>query len=130
LGRTLIFSGRPHEGLTSVETSIRLDPRAPLLAVRLNEMAIGHYYCRNYEATINAAKRAIRAYPEHALVYRWLAAAQAQKGRITEAKDALDKAIALAPTSFDMYVRSRVPWHRPEDHTHMVEGLRKAGWEG
>jgi adenylate cyclase len=29
-----------------------------------------------------------------------------------------------------MFVRRRVPWHRPEDHAHMLEGLRKAGWEG
>jgi len=27
-------------------------------------------------------------------------------------------------------VRNRVPWFRPEDHAHLVEGLRKAGWEG
>jgi adenylate cyclase len=27
-----------------------------------------------------------------------------------------------------MFVRRRVPWHRPEDHAHMLEGLRKAGW--
>jgi hypothetical protein len=40
------------------------------------------------------------------------------------------RAIAIAPSSFGMYVRSRVPWHRPEDHAPMVEGLRKAGREG
>jgi adenylate cyclase len=28
-----------------------------------------------------------------------------------------------------MYVRQRVPWMRPKDHAHMLEGLRKAGWE-
>jgi adenylate cyclase len=39
-------------------------------------------------------------------------------------------AIALAPAAFDMYVRRRVPWQRPEDYAHMLEGLRKAGWEG
>jgi adenylate cyclase len=29
-----------------------------------------------------------------------------------------------------MYVRKRVPWNAAEDHAHMLEGLRKAGWEG
>ena len=38
------------------------------------------------------------------------------------------KAITIAPESFDRYVRTRVPWHRPEHHAHMLEGLRKAGW--
>jgi len=42
----------------------------------------------------------------------------------------LAKAIAMAPSAFDMFVRRRVPWHRPEDYAHMLEGLRKAGWEG
>ena len=55
---------------------------------------------------------------------------QCQIGRIEEAKEALEKAIALAPAAFDMYVRRRVPWQRPEDYAHMLEGLRKAGWEG
>jgi adenylate cyclase len=57
---------------------------------------------------------------------RWLAAALGQLGQIEAAKEALEKAIALA--AFDMYVRGRVPWTHPEAHAHMLEGLRKAGW--
>jgi adenylate cyclase len=34
----------------------------------------------------------------------------------------------LGPADFNMNVRQRMPWLRPEDHAHMVEGLRKAGW--
>lgn len=40
---------------------------------------------------------------------------------------AMEKAIAIAPASFDMYVRNRAPWMRLEDHAHMLDGLRKAG---
>ena len=53
-----------------------------------------------------------------------------QAGRVGEARDALNKAIAIGSGSFDMYVRARVPWHRAEDYEHMLDGLRKAGWEG
>jgi adenylate cyclase len=130
MGSTLIFSGRPKEGLAALDTSIRLDPRDPYLAARLNQMALGLYFCREYEAATEAARAAIRLYPDHPLIYRWLAAALGQIGRVEEANEALGKAIAIAPGSFDMYVRHRVPWMRPEDHAHMVEGLRKAGWEG
>jgi adenylate cyclase len=28
---------------------------------------------------------------------------------------------------FQFYTRKRSPWMRPEDHAHMLEGLRKAG---
>jgi len=129
LGALLIFSGRPKEGLAALETGIRLDPRDPRSAVRLQHVAIGHYYCRDYEAAVEAAQRTIRAYPEFPNTYRWLAAALGQCGRIEEARAALEKAIAIAPAAFGMYIR-RVPWHRLEDHAHMLEGLCKAGWEG
>jgi adenylate cyclase len=130
LGLALIFSGRPKDGIAAIQTSISLDPRDPLLAARLGGLASGLYFCRGYEAAIEAATRAIRSYPELPQPYRWLAAALGQAGRIDEAKEALEKAIAVAPASFDMYVRNRAPWFRPEDHEHMLVGLRKAGWEG
>jgi adenylate cyclase len=130
LGAALIFSGRPKEGLAALERSIRLDPRHPRSRTRLNQMAVGLYFSREYVASVEAAKRAIRSYPDFPLPYRWLAAALGQLGWIEEAKEALEKAIVIVPGSFDMYVRGRVPWMRPEDHTHMLEGLRKAGWEG
>jgi len=129
-GSTLIFSGRPSDGLASLETCIRLDPRDPNLAARLNHVALGLYFCREYEAAIEAAKRTIRSYPNHPLAYRWLAAALGQIGRIDEARVALDRAIAVAPPSLETYVRQRPPWFRPQDHAHWVEGLCKAGWQG
>jgi len=55
------------------------------------------------------------------------AAALGQLGRIEEAKEALEKAITTAPAWNISRCR---PWVRPEDHAHMLEGLRKAGWEG
>jgi adenylate cyclase len=127
LGATLIFSGRPKEGIAALERSIRLDPRDPRSAHRLNRLALGLYFTGDYVAAVEVANRTIRSYPDFPLVYRWLAAALGQLGRTEEARKALKKAIAISPTSFDMYVRNRVPWMRPEDHAHMLEGLRKAG---
>jgi adenylate cyclase len=127
-GSTLIFSGRPKKGLSALERSIRLDPRDPRSAHRLNRLALGLYFSEEYVAAVEVAKRAIRSYPDFPLAYRWLAAALGQLGRADEARDALDRAIAISPSSFEMYVRRRVPWMRPEDYAHMLEGLRKAGW--
>jgi adenylate cyclase len=127
LGQTLIHSGRPAEGVAALKTCLRLDPRGPWLAIRLNQMALGLYYSRDYEPSVDVAKQAIRSFPDFPNPYRWLAAALGQAGRAEEAKEALEKAIAIAPTSLDMYVRNRVRWMRPEDHAHMLEGLRKAG---
>jgi adenylate cyclase len=127
MGAILIFSGRLKEGLSALERSIRLDPRRSV--VHLNQIALGLYFSREYEAAIAAANRAIRSHPDFPNTYRWLAAALGQVGRIDEAREALERAIAIAPAAFDMYVRGRVPWMRPKDHAHMLEGLRKAGWQ-
>ena len=59
---------------------------------------------------MEVANRAIRSYPDFPLAYRWLAAALGQLGRTEEARKALEEAIAISPTSFDMYVRDRVLW--------------------
>ena len=123
-------AGRPKEGLASLKICIRLDPRNPWSAIHLNRVALGLYFARDYEGAVEAAKRTIHSYPGYMLAYRWLAAALGQLGRSEEAKEVLEKAIATAPAQFDMYVRNHVPWKRPEDYAHMIEGLRRAGWEG
>jgi adenylate cyclase len=127
LGAALIFSGQLKGGLATLQISLRLDPQAPGLPARLNCMALGLYLSGEYERAVEVAKRVVRLNPDYPHAYRWLAAALGQLGRIVEAKEALDKAIAIAPTAFGMYVRQRVSWHRPQDHAHMLEGLRKAG---
>jgi adenylate cyclase len=129
LGVALTYSGRPREGLAALETSIRLDPRTPVLVTRLSQVTAALYFCRDYEAAVEAAERAIRSFPDSGPPYRWRAAALGQLGRIEETKEALKKAVAVSPASFDFNVRNRPPWFRPQEHAHMVEGLRKAGWE-
>ena len=130
LGSALIFCGQHRDGIGHLRTAIALDPRDPMLSSRLNFIALGFYLCREYEAAAEAAKKAIRANPDYAPPYRWLAAALGQIGQTAEAKETLAKAIAVAPASFDIYVRNRAPWIRPEDHAQMLEGLRRAGWKG
>jgi adenylate cyclase len=130
LGDTLIWAGRPKEGIEALQRYFRLDPRDPMTAVYLLQVAAGHYFCHEYERSIEAAKRVVRSYPEYPLPHRWLAAALGQLGHTEEARQALERAITVAPTSFDRYVRERAPWFRPEDHAHILEGLCKAGWEG
>ena len=104
-----------------------LDARSPNLNLRLVDITISHYLAGEYDAAVEAGRRGIRSFPDHSNQYRWLAAALGQSGHIEEAREVLAKAMAMAPAAFDMFVRRRVPWHRPEDHAHMLAGLRKAG---
>jgi adenylate cyclase len=129
-GQALIFSGRPLDGIADLQTSLRLEPRGVSLAHRLTQMAAGHYFSKDYDAAVDAAKHVIRSFPDFPPPYRWLAAALAQLGRIEEGNTTLEQGFAVTPAVFDRIFRARSPWIRPEDHAHLVEGLRKAGWEG
>jgi adenylate cyclase len=129
-GAILAFSGYPKRGIAALERNVRLDPRDPQLAVRLNQIALARYFSREYANAVEVAKRTIRSYPDYPHIHRWLAAALGQLGRADEAREALEKAISTAPGAFDMFVRHRVPWMRPEDHAHMLAGLYKAGFRG
>jgi adenylate cyclase len=91
-------------------------------------IGIFHYFSGEYTAAVDSMREVIPARP--AFAYRWLAAGLAKLGRIPEAKQAMDRSIAASPALFKMLASQRPPWMRPEDHHHMVEGLRKAGWEG
>ena len=82
-------------------------------------------------AAVEAARQAIRSFPDRPRYV--LAAALGQMGRTAEAKEALERHLAIAPEQFDNLVRGYVverhPGVRPEDYAHMLEGLRKAGWK-
>src|SRR5215471_1889753 len=64
LGVVLTFSGRPEEGLAALKTCIRLDPRSPSLVYRLRQKAVALYFSREYPAAAEAARQAIRSYPD------------------------------------------------------------------
>jgi adenylate cyclase len=93
-------------------------------------IAISYYFEHNYARSVEAAQHAIARHPQHPGAYRWLAAALGQLGRANEASIALQKAIEVSSQSLDLHLRTRPAWFRPEDHEHMLDGLRKAGWQG
>jgi adenylate cyclase len=128
--RILQFSGRPKEAQVAYRTALRLSPVGPTNWIMWMGVTISHYFEADYSAAAETARRMIRDYPKLVSSYRWLAAALGQLGLREEAHAALRKAIDVSPESFDFYVHTRPPWFRPEDHEHMLEGLRKAGWQG
>jgi adenylate cyclase len=124
----LVYSGRTKEGLAALQTCITLDPRDTGIAARFHQVTVALYFLREYEAAVETAKRVIRSYPDFPPIYRWLAAALGQLGCADEAKEALAKAVAIAPELLELPVHQRMLRMRQEDYAHLLEGLRKAGW--
>jgi adenylate cyclase len=128
VGAALARSDRTEESLAPRETSIRLDPCGPQVMIAWDHLVATLYEVGQYERLLDVAQHVIRARPDHPPTYRWLAASLGQLGRTAEARAALEKAIAVGPASFDMYVRNRAPWWSQKSYEHMLDGLRKAGW--
>jgi adenylate cyclase len=125
-----IFAGEPGEGRQAMLFAIRLDPRRASYPHARSHIVTSYYLERDYERTVTEATRLIADRPDHPYGYRWLAAALGQLGRGDEARAVLNKAIEIAPESFRLYVEQRVAWMAPGVYDHMLEGLRKAGWQG
>jgi adenylate cyclase len=129
-GLYLVFNGRPAEGREALLAALRLNPHDVRNATYLTQIATAHYFEHDYTSSVAAAKRAVVRYALYPQSYRWMAAALGQLGRFDEARKALKQAMDVSPPSFDLHMRGRPVWYRPEDYEHMLDGLRKAGWQG
>ena len=103
MGAVLICTGRTVEGRKALGVSARLSPRDAATVTTGLWIAISHYFDRDYDQCVEAARRQLSAYPNYPLTYRWLAAALGQLGRAEEARVTLDKALALNGRAIDVY---------------------------
>jgi adenylate cyclase len=129
-GLLLVWTGKHSAGRDAIQTALRLNPRDPRNILFSNQITVSYYFEGDYAAAVDAANWTIAETADFPQPHRWLAAALGQIGRVDEAREALRRAIAVAPASFDLHVRSRPAWFLPEQHEHLLEGLRKAGWQG
>ncbi len=129
-GAILTYSGQRAEGRAEMSISLRLNPRDPWSHHAGAAIAASYYFDRNYTGAIETARRALADFPAFAAPCRYLVAALGQLGRQDEATASLHKWMVTAPVVFDTMARNRLPFVRPEDHEHMLDGLRKAGWQG
>lgn len=129
-GHFLLFTGQPAEARQAFTACIHLDPRSPLSEWMIHLTAISYYFERDYERSVETARHALARNPNLRTTRRWLAAALGQLSRKDEARVALQRELELSPQLFEWYTRRRPTYHRPEDYEHMLDGLRKAGWQG
>jgi adenylate cyclase len=131
LGQCLVCSGSYDEGCRAIMTYLRHDQFDPRRGYAFQGLAIGRYLMGEYAAAVELATAALAAQPNMRAVRRWLIAGLGKLGRRNEAESAMRQAAELvAPLSFDDFAPRQMPWVRDQDHAHMMEGLREAGWQG
>ena len=124
-GAALVFAGRTREGREYLSKFFVLSPRDPFVPVRLGHFAVSLYRDKNYEDAISTLRQLVRQYPQNPVGHVYLAASLGQLG-VAQARDSLQVLFALYPDRRSM---PRRPFVKPEDHEHLLEGLRKAGWQ-
>jgi len=129
LGQMYLYAGRREEAIDRAEKGIRLSPSDPRMFMWLPALAGAHYQMRHYEEAVEAGRRSWslnRNWP-HGL--RYVVAGLAQLGRIEEAQAALAELRLMdANLEFSASVLRRT-WSDPGDVDHILDGLRKAGFE-
>ena len=129
LGQMYLYAGRLEEAIEQAEKGIRLSPSDPRLFIWLPALAGAHYQLRHYQEAVEAGRRSWtlnRNWP-HGL--RYVVAGLAQLEKIAEAQAALAELKLMdANLQVSADVLRRV-YHDPAAIDHILDGLRKAGFE-
>jgi adenylate cyclase len=129
LGQMYVYAGRREEAIELAETGIRLSPTDPRLDRWLPALAGAHYQLRHYAEAVEAGRRSWtlnRNWP-HGL--RYVVAGLAQLGKVEEAQAPLAELKGMdANLEYSASVFRR-NWPDPADVDHLLDGLRKAGFE-
>jgi tetratricopeptide (TPR) repeat protein len=128
-GHVLAVTGHPDEARQALDIALRLDPFGSTAPAVMHNRAVNCYLSRSYSEVDMIARRTIRTYPAHPRPYVWLAAALGQLGHADKARLALNLAITKSSSYLKYKTNSKAPYMRIQDHEHLLEGLRKAGWK-
>lgn len=123
LGMALSHGGLVEEGIALIEKGIRLNPRDPMRSfIMLHILAGAHVRAHHYEEAIASAQKSIQQRPDNPEPYLMLASALGHLGRIDEAQVALQGCERARAGYLEQTVSGR--------DDHVLEGLRKCGWQG
>lgn len=129
-GATLVFNGRPEDGIEALQAFLRLSPRDPRLRVRQMHIGLGLYFMGDFAAAEDHARFMMRHWPDYSAGPRLLGMALAETGRPAEALAAIRRSAAITPEPWDNFSHARMPWYRPEDFRRVLDGFRRVGWTG
>lgn len=88
-GHFCVARNRATDALAEGARILELDPVSPLFNSVLAET---HYYTRNFDATLEQARRAVEQFPTYPLAYIWLGSAYREKKKYAKALAEFSKA--------------------------------------
>jgi tetratricopeptide (TPR) repeat protein len=129
--------GQFEKALPYFDKSIRLSPHDPWMFGWLDNNSWAHFALKQYDQAIDLARQSIALNPNFPSAHRELIAALAFAGQLGEAREALQRYLALAPAGLRtiagwkaFHAKLLSPKSDPRYlgvFDQMIEGLRKAG---
>jgi adenylate cyclase len=125
LGNTLVFAGRPGEGIQLIEKAMHLNPRYP--PRYLNLLGLAYRKAGRCEEALVPLKKALTLSPNFGPVRYNAAVCYAELGRLEEAQVEAAAILRINPTASLENVRRTMPYKDPADIERDLAALRKAG---
>jgi len=120
--------GRPAEALASLERTLALSPRDPMEYDTLTAMAWARFALRDYQRSVDLAKRATQLNPRFSSTWRMLAAALAASDQVEKAVEAARHVLVIEPSFRISNLRQRFRFQYPDGVRESYElALRATG---
>ena len=127
IGAAFVFSGRPREAFSHLESAIRLSPHDPHMGSFMVRLAEANYLIGEDETAVQFALKALGQPGFQWSRYAVLIAALGQLGRLAEAKNYLREVTRVRPEFSIDFVRTMHPFSRDMGSDRYYDGLAKAG---
>jgi tetratricopeptide (TPR) repeat protein len=129
LGAVYTYRGQPEEALALIEKGIRLSPSDPRLFIWLPLLAGAQYQLRHYTQAVEVGRRSWTLNRNWPAGLTYVAAGLAQLGRIEEAQAALAELRGMDANLSFIRTTLRTQYTHQASLEHLLDGLRKAGFE-
>lgn len=121
------YSGRPVEGLRSLQHAIDLSPEDPILFNAYAGIATCHFIMGNFDETVRWTQKSLHDRPGMVWANRLLATAAAHAGDLDLARSAVQRLLAAHPDLTIRHVVSAIHNIEGPYLDRYVQGLRLAG---
>jgi len=129
LGSALDFMGDSGEAISVIEMASNLNPQSLDRYGAVYVIARAYMHEKDYEHAIEYARRALELRPIFYHSYVVLVASLAHAGHDAEAREALERGRDIRPDFVERWVEWPL-YEIEEQKALVIEGLRKAGWQG
>ena len=129
LGQMYLYRGQPDQAIGLAEKGIRLSPNDPRLYIWLPALAGAHYRLGHYQQAIEAGRRSWTLKRNWPAGLTYVVAGLAQLDRLEEAQTALADLRALDANFSFVRTTLQALYTEQDGIDHIIEGLRKAGFE-